>query len=160
MDKNDLKTKKDDKQEKKEETKHIEELKQKTEELENNYKRALADYQNLEKRVKEEKQELIKSANRGLILRLLPALDTLVLAQKHTNDQGLKLSLQQLSDILEKEGVAKIETLGKNFDPKYMECVATVEGEEGKVIEELKPGYMFNDIILRAAQVSVGHGSK
>ena len=41
-----------------------------------------------------------------------------------------------------------------------MECVATVEGEEGKVIKELKPGYMLNDIILRAAQVSVGHGSK
>mgnify|MGYP001568507598 CR=1 FL=1 len=135
---------------------HIEELKKKIEDFENHLKRTLADYQNLEKRVAEEKQELIRSANRGLILRLLPALDTLVIAQKHTNDQGLELSIQQLSDILEKEGVAKIETLGKDFDPKYMECVATVEGEEGKVIEELKPGYMLNDIILRAAQVSVG----
>src|SRR3990167_4138602 len=138
-----------------------EELKKKVEDLENHFKRILADYQNLEKRAKEEKQELIKSANRGLILRLLPAFDTLLLAKKHTNDEGLELAIQQLFDILEREGVKKIETLEKNFDPKYMECVATVEidpsvssGQEGKVIEELKPGYMLNDIILRIAQVA------
>lgn len=125
-------------------------------ELENQLKRTLADYQNLEKRVAGERQQLIKSANRGLILRLLPALDTLVLAKKHTDDQGLELAIQQLFDILEREGVKKIETLEKNFDPKYMECVATVEGEGGKVIEELKPGYMLDDKVLRVAQVSVG----
>src|SRR3989344_5138643 len=134
----------------------IKELETQGKELEDQLKRVLADYQNLEKRTKEEKQELIKAANRGLILRLLPALDTLVIAQKHTNDQGLKLSLQELSDILEREGVKKIETVGKDFDPKYMEAVTTVEGQEGKVIEELKSGYMLNDIILRVAQVSVG----
>jgi len=133
-----------------------EELKKKVEELENHLKRTLADYQNLEKRVAEERQNLIKSSNRGLILRLLPALDTLMIARKHMNDQGLELSIRQLFDILEKEGVVKIETLGKDFDPKYMEAVTTVEGEEGKVIEELKPGYMLNDSVLRAAQVSVG----
>jgi len=136
-----------------------EELKKKVEELENHLKRILADYQNLEKRAKEEKQELIKSANRGLILRLLPALDTLMIAKKHTNDKGLELSIRQLFDILEKEGIAKIETLGKDFDPKYMECNQTVDGAEGKVIEELKPGYMLNDSVLRAAQVSVGKNS-
>ncbi len=136
-----------------------EELKKKVEDIENHFKRTLADYQNLEKRAKEEKQELIKSANRGLILRLLPALDTLMIAKKHTNDQGLELSIRQLFDILGKEGLAKIETLGKDFDPKYMECNQTVDGAEGKVIEELKPGYMLNDSVLRAAQVSVGKNS-
>ena len=139
---------------------HIKELRKKVEELENHLRRTLADYQNLEKRVAGERQQLIKSANRGLILRLLPALDTLILAKKHTNDQGLELAIQQLFDILEREGVKKIGTLEKNFDPKYMECVATVEGEEGKVIEELKPGYLLNDSSLRAAQVSVGKSSK
>lgn len=138
-------------------------LKKKNEELEDHLKRTLADYQNLEKRVAEERQELIKSATRGFILRLLPAFDTLILAEKHTSDQGLKLAIQQLSDILEKEGVKKIETLEKDFDPKYMECVTVVEvdpsassGQDGKVIEELKPGYILNDNVLRAAQVTVG----
>jgi len=142
---------------------HLRELRKKAEDFENNFKRVLADYQNLEKRTAEEKQELIKSASRGLILRLLPALDTLVIAQKHTNDQGLKLSVRQLFDILEKEGVVKIETMGENFDPKYMEAVTIVEvdpstgsGQEGKVVEELRPGYMLDDKVLRVAQVVVG----
>ena len=139
---------------------HLRELRKKAEDFENNFKRVLADYQNLEKRTAEEKQELIKSASRGLILRLLPAFDTLLLAKKHTNDEGLELAIQQLFDILEREGVKKIETLEKNFDPKYMECNQTVDGTEEKVIEELKPGYLLNDSVLRAAQVSVGHGSK
>ena len=77
-----------------------EELKKKVEELENHVKRTLADYRNLEKRVAEDRQELIKSENKGLILRLLPALDTLMIAKKHTNDQGLNLSIKQLFDIL------------------------------------------------------------
>lgn len=146
-------------------TNETEELKKKSEELEDHLKRTLADYQNLEKRVAEERQNLVKSATRGLILRLLPALDTLILAKKHTNDQGLELAIQQLSDILEKEGVKKIETLEKDFDPQYMECVTTIEvdpstgsGQEGKVIEELKSGYTLNDNVLRAAQVTVGKG--
>ena len=61
----------------------IKELETQGKELEDQLKRVLADYQNLEKRTAEEKQELVKSANRGLILRLLPALDTLVIAQKN-----------------------------------------------------------------------------
>lgn len=141
-------------------------LHKRIEELETQLKRVLADYQNLEKRTAEEKQELIKSASRGLILRLLPALDTLVIAQKHTNDQGLKLSVQQLFDILGREGVTKIETMGENFDPKYMEAVTTVEvdpstgsGQEGKIVEELRPGYMLDDKVLRVAQVVVGRAN-
>ena len=39
-----------------------------------------------------------------------------------------------------------------------MECNQTVDGAEGKVMEELKPGYMLDDIILRVAQVTVGKG--
>jgi len=138
---------------------HIEELKKKNEELENHLKRTLADYQNLEKRTAEDRQELIKTASKGLILRLLPALDTLMIAKKHTNDQGLILSIKQLFDILEREGVKKIDTFKKNFDPKYMECAQTVQGEEGKVMEELKPGYLLNGNVLRAAQVTVGRSS-
>ncbi len=136
----------------------VQTLKKKNEELEGHIKRTLADYQNLEKRVAEERQNLIKSATRGFILKLLPALDTLILAKKHTEDQGLELAIQQLSDILEKEGVKKIETFEKDFDPKYMECVTVAEGEDGKVIEELKTGYTLNENVLRASQVAVGKG--
>ena len=151
-----FKTKTDEKQEKKEESKHIEELKQKTEEFENKYKRALADYQNLEKRVVVERKEWILKSNKELLLRLLPILDTLILATLHSKDEGLTVSLQQFLNVLREEGVEKIKSIGANFDPNSMECIQTVDGEEGRVIEELRAGYTLYDKILRPAQVKVG----
>lgn len=129
---------------------------EKIEELENQTKRVLADYRNLENRVQNERGEWILKANKSLLLNILPVLDTLMQASKHSKDQSLVLSLQQFLDILKKEGVVKIETIGKNFDPTLMEGIATVEGEDGKVIQEARSGYMLYDKILRPAQVAVG----
>lgn len=138
----------------------LEALKDLAQQLENLYKKSVADYQNLERRVAEEKEELKKSANRGLILRLLPALDTLMLADKHTQDEGLKLSIKHIFDTLEKEGLRRIETKEQNFNPEFMEAVHVTEGTEGKVAEELRAGYLLNDKVLRVAQVAVGKGEK
>jgi len=132
--------------------------KESLENLENQLKRALADYQNLERRIEENKREWILSSNKDLLLRLLPGLDNLILAEKHTQDEGVKVSIKHFMDILEKEGVKKIETQGRDFDPRLMEAIQTREGEEGKVLEELKRGYMLYDQVLRPAQVIVGKG--
>ena len=143
-------------QEPEEKSDEVEELKQRAEEFENNYKRALADYQNLQKRVGEEKSEWIQSANKDLLLRLLPVLDTLMLAEKHLQDQGLTVSINHFLDTLKAEGVTRIKTTGEDFNPHLMECVTTEQGEEGKVLEELRAGYMLYDKVLRPAQVKVG----
>lgn len=134
-------------------------------ELEAQVKRTLADYQNLEKRSQEEKYYWIKTANKELLLRLLPVLDTLTLAHKHAKDESLSVSIQQFLDVLKGEGVTRVETKGKEFDPKTMECVVTEDvdpttasGQEGKVLEELRTGYMLRDMVLRPAQVKVGKG--
>jgi molecular chaperone GrpE len=124
--------------------------------LENQLKRALADYQNLEKRIAEEKSSWIKASNKNLLLKLLPGLDSLLLAEKHTQDEGVKIAIKHFIDGLENEGVKKIETVGKDFDPNLMEAIATKEGENGKVIEEVRSGYMLFDSVLRPAQVIVG----
>ena len=79
-------------------------IEQKIEELDNKYKRALADYQNLEKRILEERRDWIKCSNKELILNLLPVLDTLIMVNNHIKDEGLVLSLKQFWDILKKEG--------------------------------------------------------
>jgi len=133
-----------------------EELDGKYKELTDQLKRTLADYQNLEKRVEENRLEWVKMANKQLLLRLLPGLDALLLAEKHTQDEGVKLSIKKILDILEAEGVKKIQTEGQVFDPNLMECVHAVEGEENKVIEEVRPGYLLYDKVLRVAQVTVG----
>src|SRR5664279_1867877 len=80
--------------------KEIKELNQKVEEFETKYKRALADYQNLEKRVADQRLDLIKGANKDLLLRLLPILDTLVLANQHVENDGLQVSINQFLDTL------------------------------------------------------------
>lgn len=127
--------------------------------LENQLKRTLADYQNLEKRVILEKSEWIKFANKNLLLKLLPGLDSLMLAQKHTQDEGITLSINQLLNSFKEEGVKKIDALGEDFDPRFMEVVTTIDGQEGKVVEELKAGYTLYDMVLRPAQVVVGKGA-
>lgn len=128
------------------------------EDLDKKYKRALADYQNLEKRVREERNDWILRANKDLLLHLLPVLDTLILAKKHikAQDEGLDLSIRQFQDLLKREAVEKIEAVGKTFDPKLMQCVDTMEGEEGKILEEIRAGYMLHNKVLRVALVKVG----
>ena len=165
MDSNNSKTKTEDKKKESKEDplekkadEEVEALKATVEEVDNKYKRALADYQNLEKRVREERGEWIVKANRDLLLHLLPILDTLMLVAKHikVEDQGLTLSISQFLDILKAEGVEKIETIGKKFDPSIMQCVETVSGEEGKVLEDVRSGYSLNGNVLRPALVKVG----
>ncbi|QQG40888.1 MAG: nucleotide exchange factor GrpE [Candidatus Levyibacteriota bacterium] len=135
-----------------------EKLKQKVEGLENQIKRVLADYQNLEKRVREDRVSWIRTANKDLLLRFLPVLDTLILASKHSEDKSLEVTTQQFLQALKDEGVEKIETEGKAFDPNTMEAIGTQEGKEGEVIEETRMGYMIRDRVLRVAQVIVGEG--
>lgn len=135
--------------------KHEDKKDQKTEELENQVKRTLADYQNLEKRVAEEKGEWVKMANKDLLLELLPVLDNLSLAQKHIQDEGLNLSVKQFLDVLQRVGVEKIDTQNQTFDPSTMEVVEKT-GDGEKVTEELRAGYKLFGKILRPAQVKVG----
>lgn len=136
--------------------KEIEELKKQVEEFKNKYLRALADYQNLEKRVAFEKQEIIKRANRDLILDLLPFLDDLDKAEIFIKDEGLKSIKKQFFEILKKFGLEEIEVLGKVFDPSFAEAVEVVKGDKDNIIiEVVRKGYKLNNDIIRVAQVKV-----
>mgnify|MGYP001562406596 CR=1 FL=1 len=133
-------------------------LKRRIEELENQSKRLLADYKNLEKRAEAERRDWVLKANKQLLLQILPVLDTLIFAEKQSkgHDQTLSLSIKQFLDILKLEGVEKIETQGANFDSNLMECIEAVKGEEGKVVQESRPGYTLYGETLRPAHVKVG----
>ena len=96
------------------------------------------------------------NANKELLLRILPVLDTLALANKHVQNDGLSVTINQFLDVLKAEGITKIDTQDKAFNPHTMECVATAKGKENIVIEETRAGYLMNDTVLRPAQVMVG----
>jgi len=125
-------------------------------ETEDKYKRALADYQNLVRRTQEEKREWARLSNKDLILKLLPILDTLMLAEKHTKDQNFVLTVGQFLQVLQDEGIERIKTIGETFDPILMEVVETKDGEDWKVLEEVKAGFRMGEVILRPALVVVG----
>lgn len=142
--------------EKPEENKKVEELKNKITELEENWKRALADYQNLSKRTDEDVANAILYGNQGLILKFLEILDHLEEAQKHLKDKGIELVIKRFSELLKNEGVSEIKSIGQIFDPKQHECVDKKTGnKDNVVIEVLRRGYMIRNRVIRPARVIV-----
>lgn len=128
--------------------------------LEDQLKRSVADYRNLENRSRDERIEFVKYANKSLIEQLLPAFDTLFLAAKYTEDESVKLTAKHALDVLAGVGVVRVETTGKKYDPKTMEAIEVVTGAEGEVIEETQPGFTLNGRIIRPARVKVGGKEK
>ncbi len=127
-------------------------------ELETNWKRALADYQNLEKRTREQQSLMAQLACVVLIEKLLPVLDHLDLAVKHLNDPGLTMVQKQFEAVLEAEGVKPIMAANHLFDPTVMECVEQVAGEKDMVMEVVTNGYQISNRVIRPARVKVGIG--
>lgn len=126
--------------------------------LESRLLRALADYQNLEKRHATDRIHLVKYANQALLDKLLPLLDDLYRAQEHLNDAGLKIVIDQFEKILFTEGVTEIAALGAQFDPETMDCTQVVPGEKNHVISVVSRGFLYQDKVLRPARVEVGGG--
>lgn len=133
----------------------------KHEELENQLRRALADYQNLERRVSEERALLSQLTSALVIEKFLPVLDNLESAQKHLDDEGLALVIKQFKDVLTTEGVEEIEAEGAEFDPNLHEAAEVVVGEaDNVVVKVLANGYKMNDRVIRPAKVVVSRKSE
>ncbi len=122
--------------------------------------RALADYENLRKRVDRERSEMIDLVTSRFITRFLPIFDMIADAQSHLGDPGLGISLKVLHDTLKDEGIVEIEVKsGMIFDHTTCEAVDTIvseEHEDGEIAEVTLPGYKFIDgAVIRYAKVKV-----
>ncbi len=141
----------------------IEELEQKVTDLDNLLKRAVADYQNLEKRVSEGRSELTKWGTAELLGKMLPVLDHLEQALGGMSDadrqsgwaKGVELAVRELNQVLQSEGLGEIATEGQ-FDPNLHEAVDTTEGENNMILKVVRKGYNLNGKVLRPAGVVVG----
>jgi molecular chaperone GrpE len=123
--------------------------------------RALADYDNLQKRIEKQKQEFTQIANLKLIARLLPIYDMLVGAQKHLKDPGIAMTIKEFEDVLLQEGVEKlVSKKGDVFDESKQEVVELVEGgERSKIAEMIASGWKYkNGFIIRPERVKVYKG--
>lgn len=93
--------------------------------------RALADYDNLQKRVERQSFELINSANARIVKRLLAILDMLDFAQNHINDAGLAITIKEFRDLLKEEGYVEIKPeVGSSFDESLHEAIEVVDTED------------------------------
>ncbi len=141
----------------------IEELEQKVADLDNQLKRALADYRNLETRINEGRSELTGYVGMELIRKFLPVLDHLEQALKGITDEerqsgwvkGVEMAVKEFKMILQSEGLEEIATDGQ-FNPALHEAIDTRDGEEDRILEVARKGYNLNGKVLRPAQVVVG----
>lgn len=118
--------------------------------------RALADYQNLSKRVEQQRTEIYRLVSVSWLTSLLPVIDDLERAQAHLKDQGLDLVLKRWGELLKTEAVEVVNPINTLFDPSLMECIDQVEGEVDTVVEVVEKGYKLNDFLIRPAKVKVG----
>lgn len=130
------------------------------------WQRERADFLNYKKEELVRVEQLLRYADTGLILKLLPILDNFEVSEKKLpkdlkKDKNIKGLLQiktQIKDLLKAKGIEPIECLGDKFDPSLHEIAEAVEmkgKEPGAIIEELQKGYKIHGKILRPAKVKV-----
>lgn len=127
----------------------------KAEEYLNNWKRERADFINYKKEEIRRLEEFVKYSNEDLILELIDIMDNLELGLKHEPTELLKKLSKDFEELLKKYGVEKIKTKGEKFDPVLHEAVETPEIPEALLLEEVRPGYLMHDKVIRPARVKL-----
>ena len=127
--------------------------------------RKTAEFDNYRRRVERERREQADQKVTDLLLELLPIVDDFDRALTMDAGEsgapyrkGIELIHAKLNDLLRKQGVHPIESLGADFDPNVHQAViheSSPEHREGEVIGELARGYMMGDRLLRPAMVKV-----
>ena len=137
-------------------------------EMQQRYMRLQADFANFKKRTAGEKLQISEVVKMEVLGQVLPVIDNFERALQVPQDKltdelksfvdGYEMIYKQLMTVLEKEGVVKIDAVGKPFDPNYHQAVMRVASDEydnDVVVEVLQEGYLLGDKTLRPAMVKV-----
>ena len=139
--------------------------KQDYDELDDRYKRILAEFENFKKRSAKEREGLYNSILSDVIEVILPVVDNLENAAKvETKDesykQGIELVLKQFKDVLKSKGVEEIKAIGETFDPSMHEAVSSVQDDEKgekEIVQEYRKGYKIGNRVVRHSMVVVAN---
>lgn len=148
----------------------VEDLEKQVKDLKDQYLRKAAEFENHKRRTENDQMNLIKYAAEPFILKILQVYDDFNRSIQHINDasdvetikQGLNLVFDKFKKTLEGEGVKKIETKGQPFSVDYHEALMQQKDDNvppHTVIEEIEPGYMYKDKVIRHAKVIVSQES-
>ncbi len=142
---------------------------QEAEMYQDRFLRARADLENYRKRSVQFIAEGVRDAQKQTFEALLPVVDNLERAIAYQEEHhagavdglltGVRMTLVQFHDVLERHEVKRIAALGEPFDPRYHEAVEVQPVADGgaadTVTGEIQPGYLFGDAVLRPARVRV-----
>ncbi|MCF7857947.1 MAG: nucleotide exchange factor GrpE [Candidatus Cloacimonetes bacterium] len=137
--------------------------------LKDKWIRNAAEFENFRRRSSTEKSAWIKNATERIVLELCDVLDNFERAlhpevekNRESYEKGIDLIFQQLDGVLKKEGVEKIDAIGKEFDPQLHEALAHIPSDlkENKVAAVIQNGYKMNSKVIRPARVAVSNGEK
>ena len=134
--------------------------------------RSLAEIENQRRRFEKEVKDAFEFGSYNFAKEILAILDNLQRAREAIkNDDALKnnkdldkflenISIieKDLTSIFEKNRIVKIQAKGKRFDPNLHQAMTEIEdndAETGTIIQEIQPGYMFGDRLLRPALVGI-----
>jgi molecular chaperone GrpE len=137
-------------------------------ELNDRYLRLHAEFDNFRKRTYKERIELTATANKDVLLNLLPVMDNFeraIVTNEKSEDiaamkEGFHLIYTMFKGILDSKGLKPMEAKGATFDSDLHEAIANIPAPDkkmvGKVIEDVEKGYYLNDKVIRFAKVVVG----
>ena len=132
-------------------------------EYKDGWARSQAEFQNYRKRIERDNEMMYASMKGDIIKKVLPALDDLerALANRPADDawaNGVELIARKMQNILEVEGLKRIDAKGKPFDPNFHEAIShepNDEVESEHVIDVVQNGYMLGERVIRPALVRV-----
>lgn len=137
-------------------------------EMNDQFLRLAADFDNFRKRSYQEHESARKVGREQTLQELLPVLDNLERATGSLNEtsdpkllyQSFRLMHNQLMDAFGNLGLKKMQAVGQTFDPKFHEAIAQVDTDEHPdqtVIMVMQSGYLLYDHVVRPAMVSVSN---
>lgn len=141
---------------------------QKIDELTDQYRRTLAEFDNYRKRTEKEKTAMLEVGAKDIIEKLLPVIDSFERGLATVSEEqkaepfvdGMDKIYKQLVKQLEDAGVKEIEALDKEFDPNLHNAVMHVEDEnvgENIIVEVFQKGYTYRDSVVRHSMVKVAN---
>ena len=141
----------------------IEELKEQVDQTTEKWKRALADYDNLEKRTQQEIIDKVSSETGKLILEFLTVYENFIRAKEVYAKDGVDITglegiIKNMNSLFSEYDVRPIDAMGKIFDPNLHEAISIVEDPklaEDTIIEEIAKGYIIRGKVLKYSKVCV-----
>ena len=141
----------------------LEDAEEKLAESVEGWQRSVADFQNYKKRVERDNESIYAAMKGDIIKKVLPALDDLerALQNRPADDawaNGIELIARKLQNMLDVEGLKRIEAVGAEFNPNFHEAISHEPADNvasGHVIAVAQNGYMLGERVIRPALVRV-----